>query len=294
MDCVINLDKPKGITSQEAVSRVKRLLRVKKVGHAGTLDPNATGVLLILINEATKIAGFLSDLDKEYIATLKLGERTDTFDSDGKVIEKKEYHHIKIEDINRVLDTMKGTIRQIPPMYSALKHKGKPLYTLARKGIEVERSERTVNIYRLDMLRFNPPYLELSIACSKGTYIRSLAEDIGNSLGVGGHITKLKRVMIGEFKVKDSVDLKDVGEEKVCLTLDSALSHLKEIILSEGDFSYAKNGRPITLKEPMTLSEKKTYLRLKSPDGKLFAIGALHTEVKGTMPCIRIQRQLHL
>ncbi|MBI4822614.1 MAG: tRNA pseudouridine(55) synthase TruB [Nitrospirae bacterium] len=294
MDCVINLNKPRGITSQEAVTRVKKALGVKKAGHAGTLDPIAEGVLLILINEATKIAEFLFDMDKEYIATLKLGERTDTFDSDGRVIEKKECLSIKMDDISRVIETMKGTLKQVPPMYSALKHKGKPLYSLARKGIEIERSERTVNIYRLDIKRFNSPYLELSIACSKGTYIRSLAEGIGNSLGVGAHITELKRVRIGEFKVSDSVSLKEIGNEAVCFTLDSALSHLREVVLSEKDFSYARNGRPIALKEPQLLPEKKTFLRLKSPDGKLFAVGVLQRDVEGTVPLIKIQKQLHL
>lgn len=305
MHCVINLNKPKGITSQDAVTKVKRLLNVKKAGHAGTLDPLATGVLLVCLNEATKIAGFLSDMDKEYQAEVKLGEATDTYDSEGKITSKKEGFFFTEAEIDKVLETMRGAITQTPPMYSAIKHKGMPLYALARKGIEVKRQKRVINIHSLFITRFNLPFLELSITCSKGTYIRSLAHDIGSALGVGAHLTGLKRLRIGDFKIEDSASMEELPYKKTAYhTVDSGLRHMKEVILDERQLFLASHGGDIVFEGSQTPFSKDLnialdkgntpYLRLKSPDGQLFGIGMALKDSMSKTTRIKIKRLLNL
>jgi tRNA pseudouridine55 synthase len=245
---VINLNKPKDISSQKAVTKVKHLFAVRKAGHAGTLDPIATGVLIVCLNEATKITRFISDLDKEYMARLKLGERTDTYDLTGKIIGKRDFSLIKETDIHKVLNNFTGRIKQTPPMYSAIKIGGQPLYKLARLGMNLERPERTVNIYKIDLAFFNPPYLDLKISCSKGTYIRTLCDDIGNALGVGAHMVSLERTRIGRFRIEDSTSIDKVNCNKdACHSIDSAISHLQEIKLDEDSYYKAQNGIPIIL-----------------------------------------------
>lgn len=296
---VINLDKPKGMTSQEAVTAVKRLFHAKKAGHAGTLDPIATGVLLICLNEATKITRFLTDLDKEYIARIKLGERTDTLDSEGKVIERAENLSVTREQIMRVLNRFVGEIEQTPPMYSAIKMDGEPLYRLARKGVTVERQKRRVRIYRIDLLGFETPFIDIRVSCSKGTYIRSLCSDIGDALMVGGHIVELRRVASGSFRVTDSITLNDlryklervglkpaVCDLKSVLTIDVALRDMEEVFLHDRDVWKAKNG--IALRLTKNLKAARGYVRLKDADGSLFGIG----RVEGDL--IKIERILHL
>lgn len=283
MHGIINLDKPKGMTSQEAVTAVKRTLRVKKAGHAGTLDPLATGVLLILLGEATKVARFLSDLDKEYISKIKLGERTDTLDSEGSIIEKRDVPKISKEEIEDVLSRFLGEIRQVPPMYSALKHSGRPLYELARKGVEIERKERTINIYNIRLLSLYLPYLEIAISCSKGTYIRTLAEDIGIALGTGAHIIELRRTSIGNFNIENSLKINETTPDKI-IPIDRALSHLREFKVSQREFELLTRGARIPHTDRTLLDGE--YLRLKDPDGRLFAIGASSVSPK----IIRIER----
>ncbi len=287
MHLVLNLDKPRGITSQDAVTKAKRLFGARKAGHAGTLDPLATGVLLVCLNEATKIAGYLSDLEKEYTATLKLGERTDTFDSEGRVIEKgvNDPSLITEADIERTLEGFRGSIKQVPPMFSAIKKDGRPLYELARKGIEVKREPRTVLIHSLDIEGFEPPFLKLRTACSKGTYIRSLADDIGRALGTGAHIVELRRTRVGGFGVGDSAVLSEAQTSpKAVKTIDEALSHLDEIVLSKEDFQRASHGGAVALKDGMPLG----FVRLKDPEGRLFAVGFVEN-LK-----INIERIFHL
>ena len=287
MHFVLNLDKPRGITSQDAVTKAKRLFGARKAGHAGTLDPLATGVLLICLNEATKIAGYLSDLEKEYTATLKLGERTDTFDSEGRIIEKGVIDPFLLTeaDVQRAIEGFRGRQKQVPPMFSAIKKDGRPLYELARKGIEVKREPRTVFIHSLDIEGFEPPFLKLRTACSKGTYIRSLADDIGRALGTGAHIVELRRTRVGGFGAGDSADLSSARTSpKAVKTIDEALAHLDEVVLGKEDFQRASHGSPVMLKDGMT----PRHVRLKDPEGRLFAIGFVE-ELK-----IKIERILHL
>jgi len=272
MDIVINLNKPKEISSQQAVIKVKKIFAARKAGHAGTLDPIATGILIVCLNEATKITRFLSDLDKEYIVKLKLGERTDTYDLTGKLLEIRDFSSIKEPDIHNVLKKFTGEIKQMPPMYSAIKVKGKPLYKLARTGIEIQRPKRTVNIYTIDLISLSQPYLDLKVSCSKGTYIRTLCDDIGKALGSGAHMISLERTRIGKFRIDESLSIEELRwENDARYSIDSALSHMNEIILQEDLYQRAKKGLPVILiTENQSLNQ---YVRLKNLEKKLFGIG---------------------
>lgn len=212
MDGVLNIDKPKGITSHDVVTRVRRILRIKKVGHTGTLDPEATGVLPVLIGKATKISQFLINSDKEYLGEMRLGVKTDTGDVTGKIISISSCPFPSEKQIRRVFEGFIGKILQIPPMYSAIKVKGMPLYSLARKGIEVERKAREVIIHRLDILKIEGHSVIFRVLCSKGTYIRALVSDIGDVLRVGGHLVSLRRTVSGRFRIEDSICLEELEE----------------------------------------------------------------------------------
>ena len=293
--CVINLNKPKGITSHQAVETVRRRSGIRKAGHAGTLDPLATGVLLVCTGEATKITRFLSDLDKEYVVVVKLGEKTDTYDAEGTVIQRTESFSLGKEDIEKILPGFTGTIEQLPPMYSAVKMGGKPLYKLARKGVTVEREKRVVTVHEIRITRFSLPLLEMRVSCSKGTYIRSLCHDMGEVLGVGAHVTELERTRIGGFSVADALTLDEVegligGQGKNLAPglsgIDAALGHLKDLSLSENDFRRVRHGLTVHCPDGLFLPDQ--YLRLKDPSGKLFAIGEI------TQGVIKTERMLHL
>lgn len=275
MNRVIVLDKPKGLTSRQAVTKVKRTLGVKKAGHAGTLDPMATGVLLVCVGEATKISRFLMDLRKEYLATLKLGQRTDTFDAEGQVVESVDGVEPTARSVQEALDQFRGGIMQRPPMYSAIKQDGTPLYKLARKGVEVERALRPVTIYSLTLEAYLFPYITIRLTCSKGTYVRSLADDLGVALGSLAHLTALKRTAIGEHRVESAVSLDTLSKGgKAFLEVEEALSHLKVVTLKEEDFVFARNGRQVSA-DAYDLHETPDSLLMKTPDGIPFAIGAV-------------------
>ena len=211
IDGALLLDKPLGITSNAALQAAKRIYRARKAGHAGTLDPLASGLLLVLFGEATKFAGPLLDADKEYLATVKLGERTATGDAEGPVLQKREISFSK-DGLQSVLERFRGEIEQVPPMHSALKHEGTPLYRLARRGEEVERAPRRVRIAELQLLQRDAESLELRVVCSKGTYIRVLAEDIGEALGCGAHLSALRRTASGGFRIEDAIALQALQE----------------------------------------------------------------------------------
>jgi tRNA pseudouridine55 synthase len=208
------VDKPEGMTSHDVVDYLRRITKIKKIGHAGTLDPIATGLLILGIGrEATKKLSEFQKLDKEYIAKIKLGVKSDTFDKEGK-IEKVQFEKIpKREEIEEVLKSFCGEILQTPPPYSAKKIKGKKAYELARKGIEVKLSPVNVKIYQIEILNYSFPYLEIKVSCSSGTYIRSLANDIGEKLKVGGLIEGLRRTKIGNFKVENAQKLSQINSE---------------------------------------------------------------------------------
>lgn len=208
---IVVINKPKGLTSHDVVSRVRRCFNMKRVGHAGTLDPLATGVLVMLLGKSTKLFGKFESFDKAYKATLILGTKTATADTEGPVIKTMPYDHITREAVEQVLLQFIGDIEQVPPMVSAVKFKGKRLYELARKGIEVERQPRQIRIDRLQLLTFSPPEVAIYLECSKGTYVRQLAEDIGERLGSVACIAEIERTKVGVFTMADAVDLEDLN-----------------------------------------------------------------------------------
>lgn len=255
MDGVINLFKPRGMTSHDAIYIIRKLLNTKKVGHTGTLDPNATGVLPICIGKGTRISEYLLEVDKEYVGELTLGIATDTQDNDGNILFTSD----KTVDKDKIIESFnkfKGDILQTPPMYSALKHNGKKLYELAREGISVERKAREISIKDLKILN---NYMNKEIIfytrCSRGTYIRTLCYDIGNDLGTYGHMSYLIRVGVGSFKIENaySIDyLKKLSKEeilKLIVPMDKALNHMDQIFIDDKLYTKLINGVSITLSE---------------------------------------------
>ncbi len=286
MDKVILIDKPAGLSSHETVSLVKRRLGVKKAGHTGTLDPIATGLLIVCTGEATKVVRFLTDLPKKYLAVIKLGERTGTFDSEGAVTATGPVHG-DAKGILEALPDFRGKIMQMPPMYSALKISGKPLYRLARQGVEVAREKREVHVSELELLDYNPPFARLLIACSKGTYIRALAYDIGIRAGTYAHITGLRRTAIGPFRAEDSLNPEGAGintDAAASLEIDQALAFfMEELRTGAENQQRALNGAPFR-----TDTALSGPVRIKDARGRLLGIG---TALKGL---VRIERLMHL
>jgi tRNA pseudouridine55 synthase len=288
MHAVVNVDKPAGLTSRRAMEHARRVLETRKAGHAGTLDPMATGVLLVCLGEATKISGYLAELEKEYSATLKLGERTDTFDAEGKTTHKVEDFMVTRAEVEEILESFRGDIEQVPPMYSAVKQAGKPLYKLARKGLEVERKPRQVRISDIELLKFDSPLIQIRITCSKGTYIRTLADDIGTALGPGAHITALRRLRVGHFTADEAALTEELHEGHGAVhTIDLALKHLQEIVLTPEEYALAVNGVPFSRNAAVSLCQS-TLLRLKDPHENIFAVGAVYGKK------IRVRRLLNL
>lgn len=247
------VDKPLGKTSFDMVSKIRKKYNIKKVGHIGTLDPMATGVLVILVGEATKLSDYLVEHDKEYIATIYLGEKTDTGDSEGKVIEKKEVtDNISKEKVENVLNSFLGKSNQIPPMYSAIKVNGKKLYELARKGEEVKRLPREIEITEINLISINNNTINFRVVCSKGTYIRTLCEDIAEKLGTVGYMKSLRRTRIGNFKIEDAGKF---------ILLEEIFD--RDIKVEENDVKKIINGVKIAVKEKdglVNLYNDKKYL----------------------------------
>jgi tRNA pseudouridine55 synthase len=211
---IVVVDKPSGHSSNYILQQVKRLFGARKAGHTGSLDPLASGVLPICLGEATKLSGYLLDADKQYHVTCRLGVITDSGDSDGQVIEEKPIPSFSKQDLQNILTQFLGEQAQVPPMFSALKHQGQPLYKLARQGIEVERKSRKITIYAIDLLDCKENEFTLYVRCSKGTYIRTLVEDISHQLGTGGHVIMLRRVAVAGFELADSITLEQLKTEQ--------------------------------------------------------------------------------
>ena len=210
MDNVLIIDKPSGITSHDVVDEVRRRLGIRKVGHCGTLDPIATGVLVIVLNSATKLSSELSSDDKEYLCAMTLGISTDTQDRTGNILKTTKADTIGEDVIKREILSFRGEQEQIPPMMSAKYHNGKRLYKLARRGIEVEREPRSIDIKEIEILKISKPDVEFRVVCSKGTYIRTLCHDIGQKLGCGAHMAQLRRTRSGNFHIKDAISLEEI------------------------------------------------------------------------------------
>lgn len=213
---IIIINKPKNYTSHDVVAKVKKILNIKKVGHTGTLDPNATGVLPLLLNQGTKLSKYLIEHDKEYEVTLKLGIRTDTLDGEGNIIEEKKVNLDKLNQVEEVLNTFIGKQKQTPPIYSAIKLNGKKLYEYARKGQTVEITPREIEIYGIKLEKINNKNSEIQfkVSCSKGTYIRSLCEDIAKKIGTIGYMKELNRTKVGNFHINQSITIEELEENK--------------------------------------------------------------------------------
>lgn len=249
MQGLLLINKPEGITSFSAVSKIKWLLHQKRVGHTGTLDPMATGVLPIFVGRATVLCGMILDADKEYIAEVRLGITTDTLDKTGKVLSTKAVSVAK-NDLLNVLKGFVGKQKQIPPMYSSIKSNGVRLYDLAREGKEVERKPREIEIYELELLGFSENTFKIRVLCSKGTYIRSLAADIGEKLGTGAMLTALTRTKTAGFDLSQCVDLNDLTPENVSsylLDCEKAVMGYKELTVSSGQANRFINGGELDL-----------------------------------------------
>ncbi len=259
---ILLLDKPVGVTSNAALQRVKRLFNANKAGHTGNLDPMASGLLPICLGEATKVSGFLLDSDKHYTGTCKLGERTDSGDAEGVVVETRPVDDYSEARILEVFSQFKGEISQIPPMHSAIKVDGQPLYKLAHQGIEIERKPRQVTIFSLELLRQAEDELDIDVHCSKGTYIRTLVQDIGEELGCGAHLNVLRRTGAGPFAIENSItlaELEQLAEEEGfaamdarLLPMESALADWPQVKLTQDSAHYLRQGQAVQVPKAPT------------------------------------------
>ena len=272
---VLLIDKPQGMTSQQVVSKVKYLLKSdvhdsKKAGHTGTLDPMATGLLPICLGEATKFSHYQLDAVKSYQAIIKLGEQTDTGDAEGEIITTIPVPHVTQAMLQSVTEQFLGEIMQVPPMYSALKKDGKKLYELAREGIEVERAARPLTIYQLSLTPLSDQQLQLTVTCSKGTYVRVLAEDIAKALGTLGHLTALRRIQTGDFEIANAITLADFAALDVAarfdklLAVDACVHSLPSLLLDDSQSKRIRQGQRLNVKatmltQQMNLTANQTF-----------------------------------
>ena len=254
VDGLLLIDKPLGLSSNQALSKIKFLFSPKKVGHTGTLDPMATGLLPICLGEATKFSSYLLNADKTYEALIRLGYKSSTGDMEGEIIKQNIDKMPSLAQIKKILHKFIGTSEQLPPMYSALKYQGKPLYLYARDGIDIPRPKRKINIYTIELLQYKEDKLKLKIKCSKGTYVRTLAEDIGAQLNVGAYLAGLRRTNIGNFSIENALDIEKVEKTKeedrvkFLLLPEALLGKYEKIILSFHEENAIKDGKIIEQK----------------------------------------------
>jgi tRNA pseudouridine55 synthase len=275
------LDKPIGPSSNRALQTVKHLYGAAKAGHTGSLDPLASGLLPICFGEATKFSQYLLDADKTYIVKAQLGIRTTTSDSEGEIVATKAVPDLTLKSLDRTLEAFRGTITQIPSMYSALKYQGKPLYKYAREGIEVPRTERTIEVYQLDVIAYESGMVTLAIRCSKGTYVRTIVDDLGEVLGCGAHVIALRRTSIGDFKEADMMTIAHLEQLKsdvsyqaiddLLLPVETAISALPPVFLHPDLVHYLQQGSPVLVPN----LPRGAWLRLHTKEGALIGIGEL-------------------
>ena len=278
---VFLLDKPQGMSSNDIMQKVKRIFQANKAGHTGALDPLATGMLPICLGEATKFSQFLLDADKRYLVTAKLGERTDTSDAEGQIVETRDVK-VKTPEILTALEQFRGDILQVPTMFSALKHNGKPLYEYARQGITVEREARPITIFKLNFIEYNAPYLTLEVHCSKGTYIRTLVDDLGEALGCGAHVTMLRRTAVADYPTEKMLDwhaLQSLAEQQdlssldaLLLPMDTAVAKLPALTLNESQTQGIGFGQRIKFDNPNRLQGQ---VRLFSHENRFLGVAVI-------------------
>jgi tRNA pseudouridine55 synthase len=274
MQGILVVDKPAGMTSHDVVNRVRRLAKMRRVGHTGTLDPMATGVLVLLLGSATRLSRFILTEDKQYRATLRLGITTTTYDADGEVTATAPVD-VDRATIESALERFRGDILQVPPMYAAIRHQGKRLYEIAREGKEVEREARPLTIYRLDLLDWTPPDLTLEVTCSSGTYIRSLAHDLGQVVGTGAHLTALRRMTSGPFVLDQSYSLDTLEQlagqgrfDTALLPPYAALEGMPVLRLTPAQVQAVRHGQALTPEPPYTAE----YLQARDGVDELVAV----------------------
>lgn len=278
---VFLLDKPQGMSSNDIMQKVKRIFQANKAGHTGALDPLATGMLPICLGEATKFSQFLLDADKRYLVTAKLGERTDTSDAEGQIVETRDVN-VKTPEILTALERFRGNILQVPTMFSALKYNGKPLYEYARQGITVEREARPITIFELNFIEYNAPYLTLEVHCSKGTYIRTLVDDLGEALGCGAHVTMLRRTAVADYPTEKMLDwhtLQSLAEQQdlslldtLLLPMDTAVAKLLALTLNESQTQGIGFGQRIKFDNPNRLQGQ---VRLFSHENRFLGVAVI-------------------
>jgi tRNA pseudouridine55 synthase len=278
-DGVFNVDKATGMTSMDVVRQIKRLCSQRHVGHGGTLDPDATGVLPICLGQATRLMQYLVDGDKDYLATFRLGVATDTYDAQGQITDERDPSNVTLEGLEAALDKFRGTIQQRPPMYSALKRQGQRLYQLARAGVEVERESRTVEVMRLDLVQWEPPSATLSIRCSRGMYVRSLAHDVGQDLGCGAHLSQLRRLRTGPFNIEQAVSLnqtksalEDGSWADLLYPPDFIAVNLNAVAVNEAEERQIRNGQPARLTPRTHFAQHMQSCRGYNADGRFVAM----------------------
>lgn len=290
MDGILNINKPFGKTSFSVVSLVKRLSGERRVGHAGTLDPAAIGVLPVCLGQATRVVEYFHDATKTYRAEVALGITTDTYDAAGQVTGQCDASRVTREQVESALAPFRGLIQQTPPMFSAVRHKGQKLYTLARAGVEVERKSRPAQIFRLELTGWQPPSATLEVECGKGTYIRSLAHDIGQALGCGASLKGLTRLRCGPFDIEHAVSLEGLQEvfgsgrwERLLYPIDTVLLDWKTILVSDAGEVAIRQGKPLAAKESEeTLAEGRC--RAYTLDGRFLAVLSLNRETMQWKP----------
>ena len=278
---VLLLDKPIGYSSNQALQKIKLVYQAAKAGHTGTLDPLATGLLPLCFGEATKFAHFLTDADKVYIATLKFGITTNTGDAEGEVLSVKDVNFSKMQ-LEQVCNQFVGVISQIPPMYSALKHEGKAMYEYARAGVEIERAARTITIHNIEINAFDQDVATITVKCSKGTYIRTLAEDIGAQLGCGAHLIGLRRTATANYQINQAITLEQfeamspAQRALLLLPADSAVQHLPAITLDADSTFYLQQGQAIW----QSGSVPQGLIRLYNEQHEFLGLGELQSDGK--------------
>jgi len=277
IDGILNLDKPRGKTSFEVVAAVRRLSGERGVGHGGTLDPEATGVLPICLGQGTRLVEFLAEAKKTYRAEIELGISTDTYDATGKVTGRGDTSALTREEVEAAAASFSGLVEQIPPMYSAVKHQGVPLYRWARAGVELPRTAREVEFFRIEILEWQTPLFTLEVGCSKGAYIRSLAHDLGEKLGCGAHLKNLVRLSSGPFHISDAVTMSQIEDafregswSELIHPIDVAVLHLPVMTVGDDDERAIINGRPLWLAQEEGPSEG--VCRAYSHSGRFVAI----------------------
>ena len=274
---IFNVNKPEGKTSFDIVTLIRRLTREKHVGHAGTLDPMATGVLPICFGQGTRVIRFIMSSSKTYLAQIELGTATDTFDREGKITQRSDVGHINANQIEKALAAFRGIIEQVPPTYSAIKYNGKRCYDLARAGTPIKLNPRQVEIFSLEIISYQLPVLTIKVACGKGTYIRSLAHDLGQYLGCYAHLKNLTRLQYGPFHIDNALSISEIEKSfqqntwtELFHSIDSPLSDLKSVIVSKDNESAIRNGRSLSLTKDEPFLEE--YCRAYNLDGHLIAV----------------------